>query len=232
MGDSTRRADSSYNGGPRVKRVKIEQTRIRTRGVARSSGPGQYSPGTDLDDDGTAERVEAMASESGYGDKSSSLNNPKLAPSQSTHVAPPAHGLSSSQSASESSPLVQSSLRNSSEANREPFSASTTPHVDFSTAPSDFTELAWWVAQQVTHFHNDNSQSPVTESDEQLTISTPRSTRRVNQRVTRDGERKQSPGRQKQRDDNRERKKRWRENNTLKSKSLHDDICHKVHRFC
>ncbi|MCJ1419033.1 hypothetical protein MMC32_005384 [Xylographa parallela] len=91
-------------------------------------------------------------------------------------------------------------------------------NIDFQNAPSDPIELAWWVAQKITHFHGGQSRSPELEADEGTpgVILHPPGvyTRRSNT----DLEPLQVVERERLRGENRERKKRWRETNAERNK--------------
>lgn len=88
------------------------------------------------------------------------------------------------------------------------------PNVDFSSAPSDSVGLAWWVAQQLTHFQVENQEPEAGYILQRTTSHQPGiQTRRSNA----DLGISQRAEREKQREDNRERKKRWRETHAERS---------------
>lgn len=94
------------------------------------------------------------------------------------------------------------------------------PNIDFSTAPSDPIELAWWVAQQITHFQTEVSEPPEVRSDvgQKNSLSHPPGVR--SRKSLADLEPQQVIEREKLRLENRERKKRWRGSNTERSTFL------------
>lgn len=99
----------------------------------------------------------------------------------------------------------------------EPYDAQSvpgpTPDVDFSSAPSDPVELALWVAQQISHF-----QQPGDESNVELEHGSGSQSPALSPDPSQDND---DPAliieRARQRVENRERKKRWRESNAERS---------------
>ncbi|MCJ1404654.1 hypothetical protein MMC11_007880 [Xylographa trunciseda] len=91
-------------------------------------------------------------------------------------------------------------------------------NIDFSSAPSGPIELAWWVAQQITHIHSRQSESLDMEADEGplSVISHPPGMHTRHSDA--DLEPLQMAERERLRGDNRERKKRWRETNAERNK--------------
>ena len=95
------------------------------------------------------------------------------------------------------------------------------PNIDFSSAPSDPIELAWWVAQQITHFQPDGyAASDLALDDGQQTTASP--PQGLGTRPSNGGlPSRETAEREKLREENRERKKRWRESNTERSTQIH-----------
>ncbi|KAI9817378.1 MAG: hypothetical protein M1832_004685 [Thelocarpon impressellum] len=93
----------------------------------------------------------------------------------------------------------------------------TAPDVDFSSAPSDPTELALWVAQQISSFGEGARGSAESDSSERrrLLLHPPALyTRRYDE----DDDPEKVADRERVREENRERKKRWRESNAERNK--------------
>ena len=94
-----------------------------------------------------------------------------------------------------------------------------TSDIDFSAAPSDPIELAVWVAKQISSFHQPNG------DDNGDAVEGCRPTAYAPEldvcRLDDDQGPEKAAERERQREDNRERKKRWRESNTERS-MFHD----------
>ena len=91
---------------------------------------------------------------------------------------------------------------------------SSAPDVDFSSAPSDPVELALWVARQISNFQQNEGGSTVnTQRSRPLTHPPALYTRRLYD----DDDPVKAAERERQREENRERKKRWRESNSERS---------------
>ena len=89
-----------------------------------------------------------------------------------------------------------------------------TPNVDFSSAPSDPIELALWVAKQISNFQQIGRNSTgVADRLRSLTHPPALYTRRFYE----DDDPLKAAERERQREENRERKKRWRESNAERS---------------
>lgn len=88
------------------------------------------------------------------------------------------------------------------------------PGVDFSSAPSDPIELALWVARQISSFQQTGSnEMESTERSRNLEHPPALYTRRSYD----DDDPVKAAERERQREENRERKKRWRESNSERS---------------
>lgn len=91
------------------------------------------------------------------------------------------------------------------------------PQIDLASAPADPTELAIWVAQQISHFQ-DESRDPTEVDDDQYRsrlLSHPPGI--YGRRLDEDSDPAKVAEREKLREENRERKKRWRLSNTERS---------------
>ncbi|MCJ1258984.1 hypothetical protein MMC24_006818 [Lignoscripta atroalba] len=90
------------------------------------------------------------------------------------------------------------------------------PDIDFASAPSDPIELAFWVAQQISHFKDDDTVPSDHENlkQQRLLSYLPSMNRRHSPTET---DLVRTAGREKLREDNRERKQRWRRSNMEKS---------------
>lgn len=87
--------------------------------------------------------------------------------------------------------------------------------VDFSSAPSDPVELALWVAQQISHFQQPRRDSAA-DPDEQP--SSAPSQAQSPEAIQANEDPAVAMERERQRFENRERKKRWRESNAVRNK--------------
>lgn len=91
------------------------------------------------------------------------------------------------------------------------------PQIDLASAPADPTELAIWVAQQISHFQDDG-RYPTEIDDYQhrsRLLSHPPGI--YGRRLDEDSDPAKVAEREKLREENRERKKRWRLSNTERS---------------
>lgn len=93
------------------------------------------------------------------------------------------------------------------------------PDVDFSSAPSDPTELALWVAKQISNFGDGSRDSADSDdrSERQRLLNHPPAM--YNRRFDEDDDPSKVAERERVREENRERKKRWRESNAERSGS-------------
>ena len=96
------------------------------------------------------------------------------------------------------------------------------PSIDFSSAPLDPIELAWWVAQQIKHFHSSKSELLEEEADEGSLNVIPHLPGLHNRHSDSDLVPLQITERERLRGENRERKKRWRESNAERSTKKFD----------
>ena len=218
MHGSTIVVNTMFNHGYRVKRIKLEQPKRRRSSDSIRSSSNRLSVNR------------------------SAIGNPALSNDVvETHAEP--HGAESPSSletlsshaaqtvVAETTPQVFNSARPLSGPTRERAtlcqevgrSDTVSPNdqtIDFTTAPSDPIELAWWVAQQISHFQTDvrDSSQLLFEDKQSTTIDYPPEgcTRHSDEDVQL-GELAEKV---KLREDNRERKKRWRESNTEKSMVL------------
>ncbi|KAI9684635.1 MAG: hypothetical protein M1829_000008 [Trizodia sp. TS-e1964] len=85
------------------------------------------------------------------------------------------------------------------------------PDIDFSSAPSDPTDLAMWVATQISNFQN-NGPGP---SNNNMSPTLPMPS---NPQFADDDDPVEEAERERVREENRERKKRWRESNSERNK--------------
>ena len=96
--------------------------------------------------------------------------------------------------------------------------ASHPPDINLSSAPTDPIELTWWVAQHLTHFQNTAGVDPEVDSRRRNQTPPTRPLRKLHNVPNHDMEQRQVSERERVREDNRERKKRWRASNTERSK--------------
>jgi hypothetical protein len=98
----------------------------------------------------------------------------------------------------------------------------TAPEVDFSSAPSDPIQLAWWVAQQISHFQESGSNDQEPDADDEGDGSPYRTAALHTQLSNSHLSPHRATRQEKVKEDNRERKKRWREVNT--ERSMYDSV--------
>ena len=207
--------DKTYNDRRRVKRIKTEEAKGRDKGVPELSGVDQ-SPQDGRADRSTTDAIETMETDSDHMITRNPMNGDTIrAHVMETSMLEP--NLSSTQRKSQPSTFATNHLPELVESKAEANSTSTAPDIDFSSAPADPIELAWWVAQQITHFHSDSPDSAKVESPghpRQLSSQPPgKDSRQTDVNL----DLRQTEERERLRSDNRERKKRWRESNVERS---------------
>ena len=91
------------------------------------------------------------------------------------------------------------------------------PQIDLTTAPADPTELAIWVAQQISHFQDEARDPTEVDDDHHRSRLLSHPPGIYGRRLDQDSNPTKVAEREKLREDNRERKKRWRLSNTERS---------------
>ncbi|MCJ1282100.1 hypothetical protein MMC26_001423 [Xylographa opegraphella] len=215
MNGDTITVNPTAHKGHRAKRIKIEQTVARSNVTTRRTVSERMIRSNAIHEK-TAESVQDSSS-SGLHNTSLSQIHKDFSTAQFTDVLPAKHASGDEQHIREYSPpstlflpkLAVPGSRHSPEISS---------NIDFQNAPSDPIELAWWVAQQITHFHSSQSESPEVVADKATlgVISHPPGvcTRRSDTNL----EPLQVAERERLRGENRERKKRWRETNAERNK--------------
>ena len=218
MNGDTIALDPAYNDGHRIKRIKIEQGRAGNRGISRASGLARLSQNGNTNGD-TLEVVETMEVDT-VGKAMPVGVNMGTTLGQAAHAVRAEPGSASVDtiraipfSSSHDSPKLA-------HPDKQDSLSPTAFSIDLSTALSDPKELAWWVAQQVTHFYSDSFESPATDVDDQSRriLSHPPGVHARHSDAELEPE--QIAKRNKLREEARERKKQWRESNALKSRLL------------
>lgn len=97
-------------------------------------------------------------------------------------------------------------------------SQTSAPEIDLSSAPSDPTELAIWVAKQISNFRDEGRDSMDMDEDEERRRLMLHPPGMYNRRFDEDNDPIKVAERERVREDNRARKKKWRESNTERSK--------------
>ena len=200
--------------GHRAKRIKIEQPIAGSNVTTRRTVSERMNRNSVIHGD----IVEPVHESSSIGLHSTSLSgiNKEVSSARVTQIVPAGYASVDGQRNGEySTPSTLLSPILAEQVSRN--SPDSSSNIDFQNAPSDPIELAWWVAQQITHFHGGQSRSPEVEADEGTpgVILHPPGvyTRRSNT----DLEPLQVVERERLRGENRERKKRWRETNAERS---------------
>ncbi len=96
-------------------------------------------------------------------------------------------------------------------------SQTSAPDIDFSSAPSDPTELAIWVAKQISNFRDEGRDSMDMDEDEERRKLMMHPPGMYNRRFDEDNDPIKVAERERVREENRARKKKWRESNTERS---------------
>ncbi|KAI9815977.1 MAG: hypothetical protein M1827_001969 [Pycnora praestabilis] len=95
----------------------------------------------------------------------------------------------------------------------------TVPDIDLSSAPSDPTELALWVAKQINHFRDEAARDSMdSEEDEDRRRLLMHPPAMYNRQFDVDDDPVKVAERERVREENRERKKRWRQSNAERNK--------------
>ena len=214
MHGSTIVVNTTFNDGYRVKRIKLEQPRGRRdsdliRSLSHRRPVNRSTNGCPTLSNGAVDTdAEPHAA------KSSSLEtlSPQTAQTVIAGTIPQAFN-----SARPISTLTGERAALQQKVGYSDAVSSNNQNIDFTTAPSDPIELAWWVAQQISHFQTDvpDSSRPLFEDRQNTTSDHPPEggTRYSDEDV----QLSELAEKEKLREDNRERKKRWRESNTEKS---------------
>ena len=91
------------------------------------------------------------------------------------------------------------------------------PEIDLSSAPADPIELAIWVAQQISHFQDEGRDSMELDDGQNRSRLLSHPPGIYSRRLDEDNDPTKVAEREKLREENRERKKRWRLSNTERS---------------
>lgn len=91
------------------------------------------------------------------------------------------------------------------------------PPIDLASAPADPTELAIWVAQQISHFQDEGRDPTEIDDDQHRSRLLSHPPGIYGRRLDEDSDPMKVAEREKLREENRERKKRWRLSNTERS---------------
>ena len=212
MNGDTITVNPTSHKGHRAKRIKIEQAIARSNVTTRRTVSERMSRNS---------AIHGAIAEPVQGSNSNGLHN--SSPSQSTNgtsarvtqILPAGHASGEERNREYSIPATLLTPELAEQASQN--SPDSPSNIDFQNAPSDPIELAWWVAQQITHFHGGQLGSPEVEADEETlgVISHPPGVH--TRRSATDLEPLQVEERERLRGENRERKKRWREINAERS---------------
>ena len=218
MNGDTIALETAYNDGHRAKRIKIEQVKAGNKGIPRTSGLARLSHTGNTNGD-MMEVIETMEVDTVAKAKPVGANM-GAALSHAVYAVGVVPGSASVHTTRDNPVLSSHDVLKSAKSDKQDSLALTSLNIDLSSAPSDPKELAWWVAQQVTHFYRDSSESPVTDADDQSRrfLSHPPGIHARHSDAELEPE--QIVKKQKLREEARERKKQWRESNALKSKYL------------
>ncbi|MCJ1243907.1 hypothetical protein MMC30_001104 [Trapelia coarctata] len=224
MNGDTIALDTAYNEGHRVKRIKIEQVKAGNKGISRTSGLARLSQNGNTNGD-NMEVVETMEVDA-VGKATPAGVNMGTALTQAARAV---RADTSSASTRETPVISSHDSPRLGNPDKQDSSTPTPFNVDLSTAPSDPRELAWWVAQQVTHFYQDGSESPAADLDDQSRriLSHPPGVHARHSDAELEPE--QIAKKKKLREEARERKKQWRESNAQKNKD--NDLRCRINRL-
>ena len=215
MSADTFTVNTRHNDRHRMKRIKVEGAKSRDTAMAEVFGVDQ-PPQHGQAGKSTTDAFEIKATDGNYMTTQNAINGDSLgAHIMDTNTSESA--LSSTQHKSQSLVSPSNHLPGAEGPTAEAKSVSTAPDIDFSSAPSDPIELAWWVAQQIIHFHSDVPASAKVENPEYpLQHSSQLHEKDICQADV-DLDLRQTGERAKLRSENRERKRKWRESNVEKS---------------
>ncbi|MCJ1413587.1 hypothetical protein MMC19_007708 [Ptychographa xylographoides] len=215
-GGDTIRLKNAFQDSHRIKRIKLGQEVIRNNGLTRRSiSDHKHQDGGAEDDTVKAadktklDRATAVSSLRGNTDGQSV---------QTLTTAMPGSASSLVEQVPEILAATDSISPYSTGLSNTDGSTAITPNIDFTAAPSDPIELAWWVAQQISHFRPDDSDRGEPEAEgrqRKLLAHAPGMHTRQSDAYL---EPQQIAEREKLREENRERKKRWRESNAERNK--------------
>ena len=215
MHGSTIVLNTMFNHGHRVKRIKLEQPGERKktdsiRSLSNRRPVNKSTNGYPILRNGAAE----TGAEPHDAKSSSSLDTSS---SQAAQAAIAETTPQVFNSARPISTLAKERAAPQQEVGRSDAESSNNQNIDFTTAPSDPIELAWWVAQQISHFQTDVADSSQLLSEDRQNTISDRPPEGCTHYSDEDVQLGELAEREKLREDNRERKKRWRESNTEKS---------------
>lgn len=216
MNGDTITVNAPLQDGPRVKRIKIEHATINDNHDRRRSSQEQVYEDGHIEG-GLIVRVKTPKLNGHDKDTLAGIDAGVQTQRSAQPVAAEYAALRVQHDGELSTSSTITSLLTIGTSNHEQLS-SITPNIDFSSAPSDPIELAWWVAQQIAHFHEERASSPDAETEEhqRRLLSHPPGVHTRHSDAHLDP--LQIADKEKLRGENRERKKRWRETNTERSK--------------
>jgi len=217
--DTTRQ--TSEVDGHRTKRIKTEDT-TDCEGIYEAEA-SEHSPSTGLQmpDDHGKQAAKSMDIDMANKDGDGQVQIDALASNTTESALESYHGLpdlslpSRSAGASPSNPHhtiagIEKDVRSCSQTSG--------PEIDLSSAPSDPTELAIWVAKQISNLSGEGRDSMDMDEDEERRKLMLHPPGMYNRRFDEDNDPVKVAERERVREDNRARKKKWRESNTERSK--------------
>lgn len=217
--DTTRQ--TSEVDGHRTKRIKTEDT-TDCEGIYEAEASDRPpSTGPQMADDQSKQAAKSMDINMANKDGDGQVQLDTLASNTTESALESCHGLPDLSLPSRS---AEASLSNPHHTitgiEKDVGSCSQTsgPEIDLSSAPSDPTELAIWVAKQISNLSGEGRDSMDMDEDEERRKLMLHPPGMYNRRFDEDNDPVKVAERERVREENRARKKKWRESNTERSK--------------
>lgn len=212
---------TSEVGGHRTKRIKTEDTTDCTALYEPEASDHAPSSEPQLPDDRGKQEANAMGVDQAnkdrdrQGEADALLSDTGESASESYQGLP---DLSLPSRSAETSPNNSRHITTGTEKDVRSRSQTSGPEIDLSSAPSDPTELAIWVAKQISNFRDEGRDSMDMDEDEERRKLMLHPPGMFNRRFDEDNDPIKVAERERVREENRARKKKWRESNTERSK--------------
>ncbi|KAI9879488.1 MAG: hypothetical protein M1830_008364 [Pleopsidium flavum] len=206
-------------GGHRTKRIKTEDT-ADLRGIYEPE-PLNNTATDELSEGQSKHAVDSMDIDQVNGDRNAQVDIDALASNAAESAMEAFNDPTDSSMASRPTGTSINDSRHASISFEKGFrsrSQTSAPEIDFSSAPSDPTELAIWVAKQISNFRDEGRDSMDMDEDEERRKLMMHPPGMYNRRFDEDNDPIKVAERERVREENRARKKKWRESNTERNK--------------
>lgn len=218
--DTTRQ--TSDVDGHRTKRIKTEDTTDCIGLYDPEASDHRPSSGPQRPGDHSTQVANSMDVDRAHKNGDAQVDTDALASNAADVAQESYHGLPDLSLSSRSAEALPNNPRLTSvdiEKDARSRSQTSAPEIDLSSAPADPTELAIWVAKQISNFRDEGGDSMDGDEDEgrrKLMLHPPGM---YNRRFDEDNDPIKVAERERVREENRARKKKWRESNTERSKT-------------